>query len=453
MMSNYSPGGSRIYDHSENQPSVTNEVAHAPDGWRESIEAHLEKYFGECAGVFHEIISTNVHLDLYMYSPTEQRPYTTIVTVGASDQPLSTPEGAEIFQHIELFMHLPPDWPLPDGKDMADELYWPFKILKQIARFPHEYSTFLAYGHTVPNENPPVPYAKNTSFECALLCKPLFEDESFHHMEYKNKKLTMLQLVPITEIETEIKLELGYDALVDALLTQVKMQPALNIKRPCASEFIEFESSDNLDELYQMSIEETRELFQSKRHSLGFFEKRKFKPKAPAWVRGSQLKTIYDSVNLLRQEGQVVWGHIVQANSLLFDPHEKADCPAAAIYSLDPYYDGKVDELEEIASSLFEIKGEETTRELQQFSDILEDERTTQMKLPIPKSLTNGRAVIYTSIMVHRKQLPIPFLVTSAFPLLVHPNKTQATMILPEKYWSESMKSYWFTILKMQMEE
>ena len=62
-MSEYSTGGSRIFDHSENQPNVTNEVAHGPAGWRESIEAHLEKYFGTCAGVFHEIISTNVHVD------------------------------------------------------------------------------------------------------------------------------------------------------------------------------------------------------------------------------------------------------------------------------------------------------------------------------------------------------------------------------------------------------
>ncbi|MCM8531565.1 MAG: suppressor of fused domain protein [Lentisphaeraceae bacterium] len=456
-MSDFSPGGSRIYDHSDSEPNISEDVAEVMPDWRSTVEAHLEKHFGKCSGVFHEIMSFNVHIDLYLYEATAEKPYATVVTVGASDQPLQTPEGAEIFQYIELYMHLPADWPMPDGGDMDEKYYWPFRVLKQMARFPHQLNTFLGYGHTVPNDNPPVPYAEDCPFECALLSEPLFEPKSFKKMEFEERTLTFLQLVPITKAETDIKLGLGTEALVDALVNQVKLTPELNLNRECASKYVEApEESSATDRItfYQTAINSTRDTFAKSRGCMGFFEKRKFKPKPPMWIKvlGGGLRDIYRDCELLRTEGQIVWGHIIQANELLFDPSAKQNCPAAALYSLDPYYDGNLEELEFIAGSLFDLKGVETSANLQKFSDILADERTTQMKLKIPHELTGGRDVFYTSIMVHRNQLPVPFLAASAFPLLVHKNRTHSTMILPSKYWSNDMVGYWMTLLQLSME-
>ena len=456
-MSDYSPGGSRIYDHSDSEPNISEEVAEVMPDWRSTVEAHLEKHFGKCAGVFHEIMSFNVHIDLFLYEATPEKPYATVVTVGASDQPLKTPEGAEIFQYIELYMHLPADWPMPDGGDMDEQFYWPFRVLKQMARFPHQLNTFLAYGHTVPNDNPPVPYAYDCPFECVLMTEPLFEPKPFKKMEFEERTLTFLQVVPITKAETDIKLALGTDILVDTLLEKVKLTPELNLQRECASKYIEMpedsSATDRID-FYIKAINSTRDEFASSRNKMGFFEKRKFRMKAPAWIKlsGSKLKNIYSDNELLRTEGKIVWGHIIQANSLLFDPSAKENCPAAALYSLDPYYDGNLEELEVIAGSLFDLKGEKTSRSLQKFSDILADERTIQMKLKIPHELTGGRDVFYTSIMVQRNQLPVPFLAASAFPLLVHERKTKSTMILPAKYWSQDMIGYWMTLLQLSLE-
>ena len=48
-----------------------------------------------------------------------------------------------------------PDFETPGG-------YWPYRMLKELARLPHEFDTFLWKGHTVPNGDPPQPYGPNT---------------------------------------------------------------------------------------------------------------------------------------------------------------------------------------------------------------------------------------------------------------------------------------------------
>ena len=42
-----------------------------------------------------------------------------------------------------------------------------------LARLPHQYDSFLSYGHTIPTGDPPVPYADDTELCCALILVPL----------------------------------------------------------------------------------------------------------------------------------------------------------------------------------------------------------------------------------------------------------------------------------------
>ena len=207
---------------------------------------------------------------------------------------------------------------------------------------------------------------------------------------------------------------------------------------------------------YERAISTTRKEFAARQHAMGFLERRRFRPRPPLWLRmaGGGLRGIYADVGLLREHGEVVWGYIVQANEQLFDPMDKLDCPAAVIYSLDSHYFANLRELEQMAVGLFGVKGDNVNDpEMQRFGELLADEREIQMKLPLPGCLTGPREVFYTSIMVHREQLPFPFLATSAFPLLVAPAQTTATMILPIAYWSKEMVSYWVAVVQSLLEE
>src|SRR5262249_19146105 len=68
------------------------------------------------------------------------------------------------------------------------------------------------------------------------------------------------------------------------------------------------------------------------------------------------LRILQDQDTLLVR-GQVVWGQLVQANQILFNPENRMTCPANVIYSSDPFFDGRLSLLSSMARGLFAQKG------------------------------------------------------------------------------------------------
>jgi hypothetical protein len=79
-----------------------------------AIEAHIEKWIGKPATVFHELISDKVHIDIHIIPPSESRRCYTLVTSGMSDRPMKAPEQRPDLAYAELFLSLPPDWKMAD---------------------------------------------------------------------------------------------------------------------------------------------------------------------------------------------------------------------------------------------------------------------------------------------------------------------------------------------------
>ncbi|MBK9387913.1 MAG: suppressor of fused domain protein [Planctomycetes bacterium] len=75
-----------------------------------AITAHVEKHFGKVALVFHELISDELHLDVLLVAPCEDRPCWTLVTSGMSEKPMSVPAGETAPRRAELLMTLDPGW-------------------------------------------------------------------------------------------------------------------------------------------------------------------------------------------------------------------------------------------------------------------------------------------------------------------------------------------------------
>jgi hypothetical protein len=76
-----------------------------------------------------------------------------------------------------------------DEERFSDErVYWPIRLLKGLGRLPHEYSTFLWYGHTIPNGDPPEPYAEGTNLCCALITPPVLAPDDFELLEFDARR-------------------------------------------------------------------------------------------------------------------------------------------------------------------------------------------------------------------------------------------------------------------------
>ena len=195
--------------------------AEIPRGSAEDYDAiakHIETHWGKVETVFHELMSDYVHVDVHFVKATKGRPFHTLITSGMSDRPMPAPEGAEDLRYSELVISLPPDWPL-DKESFKNELnWWPIRWLKKLARFPHEYNAWVMWGHTIPNDDPPVPFATNTKFCCMLLGVPtLCEDDGMILKINDSKSVRFYSLIPIYLEEMEFALKSGGEALIEKL--------------------------------------------------------------------------------------------------------------------------------------------------------------------------------------------------------------------------------------------
>jgi hypothetical protein len=176
-----SESGAPIYRYDDRERVF--ELAESDPEALERIEEHLDTFLGSDRIVWHEIISDLVHIDVHIAGPTSERDFYTLVTTGMSDKPMNAP--APDLQYAEILICLPPDWQPPkQGEFLApgteDDNHAPIRWLKYLARMPHEYGTWLGFGHTVPNGDPPAPFTSDTQLCCALLLEPVLFGEGFN---------------------------------------------------------------------------------------------------------------------------------------------------------------------------------------------------------------------------------------------------------------------------------
>ncbi|WP_195259893.1 immunity protein Imm33 domain-containing protein [Anaerotruncus colihominis] len=183
----------------------------------EAVEGHIEQYFGEVENVFHEIVSPDIHVDICIVPPTEERDYYTLVTMGMGAHRMNVPEELAEYklERAELAIALPADWKL-DRQSMQDERwYWPIRLLKVLARLPIASDTWLGFGHTMDNEED---FAENTKLCAAILTGPQSTEEGGEVGTLPGgEEVNFYQVIPLYRDELEYKMEHDADALLDKM--------------------------------------------------------------------------------------------------------------------------------------------------------------------------------------------------------------------------------------------
>ena len=234
------PGGSTVHRYSKSSHPGAEAPEHA-GLFLEEIESHLGSFLGEQEGVYHEIVSDRIHVDILLFGPNEQRPFWTLVTSGMSDLPMLVPSGvdpASSFERAELVISLPHDWlpsdPIESSSvdELTDERWWPIGWLKFAARFPHEYNSWLWAGHSIPNGDPPEPLGPGTGMTGIVLAPPMTWPNSALVLQTAlGERITFLAVYPIYTDEMELKLNEGADVLFERLLKE-DVSELLDANRP-----------------------------------------------------------------------------------------------------------------------------------------------------------------------------------------------------------------------------
>ena len=183
----------------------------------EAVEGHIQQYFGKVENVFHELVSPDIHVDICMVPPTEERDYCTLVTMGMGAHRMNVPEELVEYklERAELAIALPADWKL-DQESMKDEKwYWPIRLLKSLARLPIASDTWLGFGHTMDNKEN---FAENTKLCAAILTGPQSTEEGSEVCTLPGgEEVNFYQVIPLYEDELDYKLEHDADALLNKM--------------------------------------------------------------------------------------------------------------------------------------------------------------------------------------------------------------------------------------------
>lgn len=183
----------------------------------EAVEGHIEQYFGKVENVFHELVSPDIHVDICMVPPTEERDYYTLVTMGMGAHRMNVPkELAEYkLERAELAIALPGNWKLKHEDLKNERWYWPIRLLKTLARLPIASDTWLGFGHTMDNEDD---FAKDTKLCAAILTGPQgTQDGSEVCILPSGEEVNFYQVIPLYREELEYKMEHDADALLDKM--------------------------------------------------------------------------------------------------------------------------------------------------------------------------------------------------------------------------------------------
>jgi hypothetical protein len=98
----------------------------------------------------------------------------------------------------------------------SEEAYYPVRWLKKVGRLPHEYKTWLGFGHSVPNGDPPRPLANGTVICGWVLLPPMTVREGFWNLGLpRGGRVDFFGMIGLLPDELEYKLRNGVDALFE----------------------------------------------------------------------------------------------------------------------------------------------------------------------------------------------------------------------------------------------
>jgi hypothetical protein len=203
-----SKGGSRLikYDGGDTSKPEIGFLEESTLANAEGRERIYSEVFGESETVFHELLPLIPHIDVYRFPPNGKRDFFTFVTGGMSDLPMNAPPelGAD-YRRAELVFY-----------STADRDEYP-ELLRRMAHFVHNNNTWLHWGHTMPNGQPPEPLFGTDNLDSLFFMPSVVTPDSSlgEKLRIVSEPVNLIWCVPITTAECQLKLDDGTDALYD----------------------------------------------------------------------------------------------------------------------------------------------------------------------------------------------------------------------------------------------
>lgn len=193
--------------------------------YSQEIQKHMNKCFpGRTERVFFDKLNDYLQVDIHILEAPTKQDFHVLYTVGMSALPMKLPDefypDYQMLERAELIALLPAEWQLPEpgeGETYNNTFWWPVDLLQYLARFPHEYKSWLGWGHTVPNSDKYVSYDEASTKLCGVMISALNEAISMFHAK-DGTLINLYALLPLYKEEIDFKQQEGGKALLQKMV-------------------------------------------------------------------------------------------------------------------------------------------------------------------------------------------------------------------------------------------
>jgi hypothetical protein len=187
----------------------------------QQIRSHVERHIGRIEGAFPGDAAAGT-ADVLHVRPVNSRAYHTLITAGMSDVAMPVPPDVDAPHRIELMMTLPEGWKFAD---------WPVLHLQALSRIPREQpDTWLGWGRTIPNGDPPQPLAPRTKLCGVIIAPSLLVPIAFYQTNLDGERVAFYSAIPLYNEELQLQAREGMAALLERLV-QNDINDVVDLKR------------------------------------------------------------------------------------------------------------------------------------------------------------------------------------------------------------------------------
>ena len=188
----------------------TNVGGFKPVTAQEEIIAHMESLFGPSIPSSCMLYMDDRPIQVNMIPATLDRPFVTFFTLGMSRKDMKMPGNLLGFEHAEMFIQLPGDWPISPLGLVLPNYGWIVNKVPEIGEFLHQSGNYIAPPVSMmSNEEPPQPYVKDLRFNAMLF---VHREETMPRSD--GKTVHFYRLLPLYPEERDRYLEGGPPALL-----------------------------------------------------------------------------------------------------------------------------------------------------------------------------------------------------------------------------------------------
>ncbi|NJL76120.1 MAG: suppressor of fused domain protein [Saprospiraceae bacterium] len=199
----------------------------------ELIDEHIEKFFKDAdIDVFHEIPTCDIHLDVYHIKPRNVE-FELLLTSGMSSIAMNVseiPKDSESYRFAELMTLIPKGIDFGIMYPSKTKFDWIISMIKQSAKFPHLYDTWIGLGHTIQADEEMKPYSDDTDYCGCLVLPTMTFPKKFQKIKSSNGLINIYGLFPMYKEELEFKIEHGFNEFIQFLIKN-NTKEIINFKR------------------------------------------------------------------------------------------------------------------------------------------------------------------------------------------------------------------------------